>query len=390
MVRSAWVIAHKDLRQRLRDRSALAQGVLAPIVLSVIVGVAFGGGGPSLDVDLGVVDEDGSPISVQVFEGLVGSLEADDFVSLVAYDDEPAATAGLDDGDLDALLVLPAGFGAEVAAGVTPQLRVVVDPSRVIARTVAAAFAEGVTARVRAVALGLATAELAAEEHGVALSGGDPSAIRAASGVAEQTLVDDYRPITFFAPSMAILFLFFTLGSSAQSMLVERREWTLARMLAAPVRPDAILLGKTGSVLVLGLVSLLTVYAVTEVAFGAGWGNPAGVVAVIVGAVVAIAGVSVLVTGLARTDSQANNITLIVAFSFAILGGNFIGPGGLPPFLATARFATPNGWAMASFTELAAGGADVGEVAVAALVLVAMGVVAGGAGLLVLRRRLVG
>jgi len=336
-----------------------------------------------------VVDQDNSAISAMVIDGLTASLADDDLLTVVAQPDRDTAESALDDGDVGAVLVLPAGYGEQVAGGQMPSLEVLVDPGRNVAGTIGVAFADGVTAQVRAVSLGMGTAAAAAELRGVDQAPGDPSQITVAAAVEERLLGGDYTPITFFAPSMAILFLFFTLGSSAQSMLTERNEGTLARMLAAPVRPDAILVGKTGSVMVLGLVSLVTVYLVTEFVFGAGWGDPIGVLAVIVGSVVAIAGISVLVTGLARTDSQANGITSIVAFSFAILGGNFIGPGALPRFIEVGRFATPNGWAISSFTELSAGDAAVGQVALGVVVLVAMGVVAGGIGLLVLRRRLV-
>ena len=44
-MRIALVIAAKDLRQRLRDRSALVVGVAAPLVLALIISAALGGTG---------------------------------------------------------------------------------------------------------------------------------------------------------------------------------------------------------------------------------------------------------------------------------------------------------------------------------------------------------
>ena len=43
MWRTALLVAGKDLRQRLRDRSALVIAFVAPFVLASIIGLAFGG-----------------------------------------------------------------------------------------------------------------------------------------------------------------------------------------------------------------------------------------------------------------------------------------------------------------------------------------------------------
>jgi ABC-2 type transport system permease protein len=43
MLRTALLVAGKDLRQRLRDRSALVIAFIAPFVLASIIGLAFGG-----------------------------------------------------------------------------------------------------------------------------------------------------------------------------------------------------------------------------------------------------------------------------------------------------------------------------------------------------------
>ena len=57
----------------------------------------------------------------------------------------------------------------------------------------------------------------------------------------------------FYGASMSIVFLFFTISLAARSVLAERRDGTLARILATPARPGAVLAGKTLSVAALGL-----------------------------------------------------------------------------------------------------------------------------------------
>ena len=61
-MRAAWTIAVKDLKQRLRDRSAIIVGIIAPLVLAAIFSFVFN---PIEDFEFSatyvVVDQDGGP-----------------------------------------------------------------------------------------------------------------------------------------------------------------------------------------------------------------------------------------------------------------------------------------------------------------------------------------
>ena len=400
--RAALVVAAVELRRRLRDRSAVIQAVVAPVVIAVIVSTAFGGGtgAGGFEATIGVVDEDATALSAGLVGGLLGGDGAGDDgggVSFRRTESMEAARAAVDDGDLSAAIVVPEGYAASVtdgqgADGTAPvPLGAVVAAEQRLAGEVAVAVAEGLAARVDTVRLAVATAAAAAVD--------DPSAAVAQAArdaaqqvatpvqVASATLGGDFDAAAYFGPSMAILFLFLTMGAGARSLLVERREGVLARVRAAPVPAAAVLAGKAAAVLVLGLVAFLVVWAVTAVGLGADWGQPVGVVLVIVAVVLAIAGISTVITGLARTEGQADGLTSTITFGLALLGGNFVSPGALPDALRTLSLATPNGWALRAFTDLSAGGAGVVDVLPALGVLLAVAVVTGGLGIGLLARR---
>jgi ABC-2 type transport system permease protein len=203
--------------------------------------------------------------------------------------------------------------------------------------------------------------------------------------VAQGQVQGTFSVMAYFAPGMAMLFLFFIIGEGARSIVAERREGTLARILAGPVSPSAVLLGKTVQVLVVGVVSMSAVWLVTWLAFGASWGDPLGVLLVIVAAVTAICGFSLLITGLARTENQADALTTIVALLFAIVGGTFF-YGAAGPLTTLQRF-TPNGQALAAFVDLSAAQASVVDVLPRILALLGIGVVMGVVGLLTVRTK---
>ena len=199
--------------------------------------------------------------------------------------------------------------------------------------------------------------------------------------VVDEPVGGGYDAGSYFAPSMAILFLFLTLGSGARSLLTERKEGTLTRLRSMPITPRAIIAGKTLAVFTLGLASFGTVYAVTALFFDANWGPPGAVVAVIVATTAAVAALSVLVTSLAHTDAQAEGYTSVLTFGLALLGGNFVTPGAAPDLLRSLSRLTPNGWSLAAFTDLAAGQADLTDLATTLAVLAAITLVSGGVGL---------
>ena len=65
---------------------------------------------------------------------------------------------------------------------------------------------------------------------------------------------------------MAVFFLFFTVQFGVSSILDERRDGTLARMLVAPIRRGAVLGGKLLTSVALGAVSMVVLAVATHFA----------------------------------------------------------------------------------------------------------------------------
>ncbi|HPJ18490.1 MAG TPA: ABC transporter permease, partial [Actinomycetota bacterium] len=269
-------------------------------------------------------------------------------------------------------------------SGQDAQLDVVGVATQPLATSVAQAVAGGVaaelqTARVTAVAANQAGVEdvTASIQKAVA----SPPAITVEQGEVDGT----FSVMAYFAPGMAMLFLFFIIGDGARSIVAERKQGTLPRILAAPVSPTSVLLGKTAQVMVVGVLSMTAVWLITWLGFGADWGDPVGVFVVIVAAVTAIAGISLLITGFARTENQADALTTIVALLFAVAGGTFfLGATGV---LDTMRLFTPNGLALSAFVDLSAAQSGLAGVMPQVLLLLAIGIGTATAGLLALRNK---
>jgi ABC-2 type transport system permease protein len=120
--------------------------------------------------------------------------------------------------------------------------------------------------------------------------------------------------------------------------------------------------------------------------FGQSWGDPVGVLALLIAFVLAALAITTLVSVYARSASQADGYVSIVAFVLAMLGGNFLFLGDLPDALQTVARWTPNGWAMQGFVTLTADGGGVASVDVPILAILAFAAAAFLAALPGLRR----
>lgn len=378
----ATLVAGTELRRRFRNRSAIITAFVGPLVLATLFGVLLGGTS-SFSATIGVADLDGGDVSTSFTSGLVDNDASgdasNDVVTFVRIEGDPERAVA--DGDVDAAIVVPEGFGdAVVSGGPIPALTALRDPTELIGGEIASAVAERFSSGVNARTLAAATsASLGAPVGPDDLADFQESVDTVVRSVAPGGGALDAS--AYFGASMSILFLFFTVSFAARSMIEERRTSLLPRMMAAGASPGEIAAGKVAAVSLLGLSGFLTVWAVTTVVFGASWGAALPVVVTMVLTVLAIGGLATFVCGFARTEQQADSYTSAVAFVFALLGGNFVGPGSSPEALHRLAALTPNGQALDAFTRLSVDQAGLGDITRNLAVLAVIAVIFGGIGL---------
>jgi ABC-2 type transport system permease protein len=333
---TAVTVALHELRLRSRDRTVILLGTLAPFVLASIMGFAFSDTSDDhvtiAFVDLGHAGVEPASTTTRTF---------------VSVRDEAAARAAVHDGRAAAAVVLPRGFATDD------------EPALVIAHRdheTAAASARSVARQLGDRVAGVAT---------------KPATIKEDPGL------EDASPLGFFGPSMAILFLYFAVGSGARSLLTERRQGTLARLRVAPIVFRDVVAGKIVAIFLTSLGSTLALWLATSKLFDASWGSVPGVVALSAAVVFAIGGIASLIAAFAKSEASADAVTGMVAFLLALFGGNFFPPGALPDILEKASRLTPNGAALQAFARLSIDNAAVSAIVPALIVLVAIGVVTG-------------
>jgi len=93
----ALTLAGKDLRQRLRDRSAVMLAIVVPLALAAIFSVLFGPSSTPRAFEYGVVDADGSAMTRGFTAEVLGALEDAGVAEVVALEDAAGLFAGVPD-----------------------------------------------------------------------------------------------------------------------------------------------------------------------------------------------------------------------------------------------------------------------------------------------------
>lgn len=411
----ALLIGLKDLRVAARDRAALVLMLAAPFVLTLGLGLVsgqlFGGSQSGLqDIPVIVVDGDGE----QLGQALVETFTSPDLETLLEpslQSDPTAARAAVDEDIVAAAVIIPDGFTAAVIPGDDGQLgeqipiEVYTNPARPISSGVVEAVVQQYLGQVESATI---AAQVAVEQllQGGLITPQEAPAVGRELGAqvvpgAGQEVVsvawdmqtiggnrqeEAFNPLAILAPAMAIFFLMYTVTYGGTSLLNERAEWTLQRLLTTPTPVASVLGGKVFGIFLTGFAQLLILIFGTGLLFGLQWGQPLALLVLIAATVLGATGWGLLLAALARTPFQVSSIGTALMLFFGILGGSFIPAAVFPQALQSLRLITPNAWALDALAQLAQG-ATLSEVAGAILALLLMALILGSIAVITFRRR---
>jgi ABC-2 type transport system permease protein len=186
---------------------------------------------------------------------------------------------------------------------------------------------------------------------------------------------------------MLVFFAFFVGAISAQSILREEEQGTLARLYRTSASRISILMGKFGAVAGVLTLQALLLLGTGSLVFGIDWGRLLPVLVNALGLVFAAAGFSVMLISFLRSTRQA----------FLVMGGAVILTGmaggtmtttfaNLPAAYRTLNLFTPQGWIMRGFEAAMRGGSPL-EVFLPAVVAAGIGLLCLAIGLFNLNRR---
>ncbi len=412
-MKKLFIIALKDLKLIFRDPAALILMLLAPFLITLGMGLITGrfSANPNSgisNIPVAIVNLDEGDLG----KALVSVFESEDLASLV----EPAILTTADEArqmveadDASAAIIIPQGFSASIipeSSGITNVKLVQIDfiansnaPTNAgVLRSILDAFLTQVeVGRIDAevtlsqiAQTGKLTPELAAQLGEVlgtqlAQQSAQEQSLQLENVTASGVEVK-FDLLMYFAPGMALMFLMFAVTYGGRSLLLENRTGTLPRLLQTPTGSAQILGGKVLGIFLTAVSQLTILIGGTSLLFRLDWGQPLGVVLLILAAAFAASGWGSFMATLFKTPAQVANFGSIVMLVFGLLGGSFFDMSLLPLWVSTLSKITPNAWGLQGFTTLAGGG-TLSSIVEPLLALVVMGTVLFAAASFWMRRR---
>ncbi|MBN1248421.1 MAG: ABC transporter permease [Anaerolineae bacterium] len=417
-MRRLWVLAWKEVKLAFRDVGAIVTMLVTPLVLTLVIGAAFGGEGdtPLAGIPVLLLDRDQSEFSAMFLD----VFEVEDVETLIALErvsDEAAARSRVEADQVAALVIIPEGFGDRVLpmAGLVEERLgldlLTLSPDAELTRAqedaIARAFVEAQSRPADPVIVEIyaspdwrlsVSVVKSVVKQGIEIMNLQVQGISTVVGRLVQTqtpsgqmvdrddivasqLVDaqdsfgagaevsaalpieveivsqtgqSFSWISYTAASMAVLFLMFAVTSGGRTLLAERSLGTLPRLLTAPLTPLTVLLGKMAGIVLTGLLQMLLLWGATSLA-GAYWGAVPAVLVSILALVICASSVGALISAWARTPGQAGAIGTAVTLVGSAVSGSFLPRSNLPLWLQRISLVTPNAWGIEIFSRLQLG-----------------------------------
>jgi ABC-2 type transport system permease protein len=390
-------IAFKDLQILVKDRGAVFQLFILPLLFILIFSGALSSIGQSEEVvlpTLGVVDQDGGTAAQELLSRIqsAGTLELQSYAQADAQD-------LLDQNQLDMVLIIPAGFTSRVQQGQPVTIRLVsgskADPQNTTAARLALeSAAADITLESQIVASLQQMGDMQAtapEAYQVFTTDRIVAQARSQFARAQvQPLIDivqstpqqasseqDIPDLSLTTvPGFAVLFVFMTAQATAHSIYDEKKVGSFRRLAAAPLSKAQLLVGKILPNFIIGLVQIGVILA-----FGAlglrllglaalPLGNsPLGLLLVVMLLALCSSAFGVTVAALARTENQIGGLSTLLLWALGLLGGCLVPLFLLERFLGPIPMVTPHYWANKALDDLLLRGLGLSSIALDLAVL---------------------
>jgi ABC-2 type transport system permease protein len=324
-MRKVLAVAAKELRQIRRDRRSLLILLFVPAFFLLVYGYALNF--DIRNIRLAVQDDDRSSASREVISAFVNSGYFDLVATIVDGDD---VTGILNRGDARAVLVIPARFGADAAAGRSTSLQILINGDNANTATTVQGYA-------------VALVSALSTRYEVQARIGPP----AGPLLTFEPRVwynPELRSTLFLVPGLiAYIAMLTAVVSTALSVVREKEAGTMEQIRMAPIGAPAYIVGKTAPYFVVSLLSAMGIVGVSMLLFDlpvrGSWLALVGCVSLFLIGALAF---GLLISTIAPSQQVAFQVALLTSFLPTFMLSGFIFPiSSMPAFLQAITHVVP-------------------------------------------------
>jgi ABC-2 type transport system permease protein len=362
----------KDLRRAWRNPIAFAIHLAAPLLITALIGLAFGGSGKSGGlgrIKLGVVDEDDSSVS-KFLRGALNQGERAKYLEPV-FLSRADALREITDNQLSAVVVLPKDFAADYLTGrkrVT--LELIKNPAQAFYPAIVEELLGALTTALNAVDRNLRPElrewqalfernERPSPRELADLVGRTGDRIEAAKDYVYPPLITytkgeekpadslgsgqaatgkasrnpSFSVFAYILPGMAALFFLFIADNAMRDLYREERFRTFQRFRTLRHELFTFVSAKVVFAVAILMIGSLILFGGGSLIFGIHWGNPLALAILTLAYALFAAGFMALVTALAGKEKRADTLNAIVGMGLGLAAGCMFPREQLPAFI---------------------------------------------------------
>ena len=159
--------------------------------------------------------------------------------------------------------------------------------------------------------------------------------------------------IAMYAAGIAVMFLLFSATTASGSLLEERENSTLDRLLCSRLTMDQLLMGKWMYLTIVGIFQMVLMFTWGSLVFGIElWKHLEGFIALTVVTAGASSSFALFLASLCRTRTQLGWVSTIVILSMSALGGSMVPRYLMSESMQRAGMLTFNAWALEGFNKI--------------------------------------
>ncbi len=400
-------VAVNDIRVFLADRANYVNLFIMPIILAFVLGFAFRGGDSAQNIRVDIIDNDNSPQSQALLDALrvvnptfvlcpMDDARIPDFSCDL---DEPfelslgfsveQSLERLDNRVSASLIVIPANYGHDLSAFNDVQIDYYSYADRTTGDGVLTSLQAAIqreNGAVVAARVGQGIGDVLLEEdntdefadrvyhNALRQWANDESLVRFVTTQASDQAETTGSGFNQSVPGMACMYVLFTAMAGLQTLLEERKHWTLQRLVILPISRATILSGKILGRVLMGMITFSVMFIVglgLGVDFG---GNLAAAFLIMLAYSICTASMTFAMAPLIRSEGQAASLSVMISIVFSALGGAWWPLEIVPEPMRVIGHLSPVAWAMNGFNELIYFGGEIVDILlpVAVLLLASM------------------
>jgi ABC-type multidrug transport system permease subunit len=405
----------KDIRLFSKSKSTIALTFFVPMIITLIFGAIFGGfGGSSAlsDMKILMVDNDKTDFSVQ-FRAVLDSLPEltvytkykvkDEFVLF----DEESMNNLIIKGNYKIGVVIPTGFQEAFQNGKNLPLKMHYDPKFVIEYNILYGLLQKTIMQnfptIMMNSLYRTTNEYLGEQLGAQFKNDIDKTVQtyfperkentsqsSQTGTSFNPLADPLALETVellgqkqknpmfaqYVAGMAILFLLFSVTDAGASLLNEKHNGTIKRLLIAPVSRGEILLSKMAYSIFLGIIQLTVLFLFGWLVFKLQvFEHVIALLVMILATALACASIGIFIASICKNQNQVSGLSILIVLGMSALGGSLVPSIVMPSYILNIGKFTLNYWAMKGFTDILWRNLRLQDILLSVFILIGIGIV---------------